>query len=304
MPSTRFVRITGSVGKDGNNAVPDVMAIQHLINVYPPHSLLPLAVDGRCGPRTIAAIEAVERCHLLIATPDGRIDPGGPTLRALNMARKMGGARGDRAAMPSPRPARAPAAPSVTGTAPRPAPPAGTSHRHRIPPREVIIAAQKSQQNWGVRASISIAQWILESGWGSSMPRGSNNPFGIKAASGQPFVMARTREEIHGNSVYIMAPFRAFASIEEAFDEHGRLLATHPAYALARAHLTDPDAYANALTGHYATDHLYGAKLIAFMRDDELYQYNSIGTVNDFGDPRTAAMIPGAPGMNGWSNVA
>ena len=113
--------------------------------------------------------------------------------------------------------------------------------------------------------------------------------------------MAPTREEIHGKSVYIVAPFRAFASINEAFDEHGRLLATHPAYALARAHLTDPDAYANALTGHYATDHLYGAKLIAFMRDDELYQYNTINVINDFGDPPTAAM---SPGVNGWSNIA
>ena len=171
-----------------------------------------------------------------------------------------------------------------------------------MPPREIIVAAQKSQQNWGVRASISIAQWVLESGWGRSMPPGSNNPFGIKAAPGQPSVMASTREEIHGRSVYIQAPFRVFASINEAFDEHGKLLANHPAYALARAHLTDPDAYARALTGHYATDSLYGDKLIAFMRGNALYQYNTI--FNDFGDPNVASMRPVAPGLNGAGSVA
>ena len=190
MPSTPFVRLTGSVGRDGGNAVLDVMAIQHLINVYPPHGLLPLAIDGRCGLHTIAAIEAVERLHLLMASPDGRIDPSGPTLRALNMARKMGGAQGDKAPAPPARPASGIAAPLVTKMASKADSSAGTSHRHRIPSREVIVAAQKSQQRWGVRASISIGQWILESGWGKATPRGSNNPFGIKAAPGQPFVMA------------------------------------------------------------------------------------------------------------------
>ena len=218
------------------------------------------------------------------------------------MARKMGGTGGAPAPFASPAPPRPQTSPIA---APRAAPFSGTSTRqngHRVPPREIIVAAQKSQQNWSVRASISIAQWILESGWGSSMPAGSNNPFGIKATPGQPSVMASTREEIHGRSVYIKAPFRAFTSINEAFDEHGKLLANHPAYALARAHLTDPDAYARALTGHYATDSQYGEKLISFIRNNELYQYNNI--FNDFGDPHTASMRPVVPGLNGTSNFA
>lgn len=287
MPSTSFVRLTGSVGREGNNAVLDVMAVQHLINAYPPFGQPPLVTDGRCGPRTIAAIEAVERYHLGLAGPDGKIDPAGPTLAALNMARKTGGLRG----------APMPAAPNPTPNPLRHM--GGGAHTHRLPPQEIIVAAQKSQKTWGVRASISIAQWILESGWGRSMPQGSNNPFGIKAAPGQPYVMAATREEIHGKIVHITAPFRVFMSIADAFDQHGKLLATHPAYALARSSLTDPDAYARALTGHYATDSQYGAKLIAFMRADELYQYNTIDAVSDFGDPRIAAMRPAAFGQNG-----
>lgn len=87
------------------------------------------------------------------------------------------------------------------------------------------------------------------------MPLGSNKPFGIKAGRGQPSVMVRRREETNvERSVYINAPFREFPSLTEAFDQHGKLLATHPAYSLARQHTNDPDAYADALTHHYATD--------------------------------------------------
>jgi hypothetical protein len=55
---------------------------------------------------------------------------------------------------------------------------------------DVINAAQATQDRWGVPASVTLAQWALESRYGASMPVGSNNPFGIKAVSGQPFVEA------------------------------------------------------------------------------------------------------------------
>lgn len=108
------------------------------------------------------------------------------------------------------------------------------------------------------------------------MPTGSNNPFGMKAAHGQPFVMARAREETRGGgSVYIMTPFRKFESIEQAFDAHGQLLANGRAYALARQHTGDADAYADALTHHYATDSHYGSALKNVMRRHDLYRYNN-----------------------------
>ncbi|WP_369693039.1 glucosaminidase domain-containing protein [Komagataeibacter diospyri] len=40
-----------------------------------------------------------------------------------------------------------------------------------------------------VPASITIAQWMLESGFGQHMPPHFNNPFGIKAARDRNFVM-------------------------------------------------------------------------------------------------------------------
>jgi hypothetical protein len=141
-------------------------------------------------------------------------------------------------------------------------------------PDDVITAAQAAHDAWNIPASITLAQWAVESNWGTQMPSGSNNPFGIKAGAGQRFVMALTREVVNGESVMIRAPFRAFDSIEEAFDEHGRLLATHPAYAEARAHASNPDAFADALTGRYATDPTYGATLKARMKLCDLYQFD------------------------------
>jgi flagellum-specific peptidoglycan hydrolase FlgJ len=106
------------------------------------------------------------------------------------------------------------------------------------------------------------------------MPAGSNNPFGIKAAAGQPYVEAQTREVVQGKDITIQAKFRKFASMNEAFDLHGRLLATAAPYAKARALVGSPDSFADALTGVYATDPNYGTLLKKIMKTYNLYQYD------------------------------
>jgi flagellum-specific peptidoglycan hydrolase FlgJ len=145
---------------------------------------------------------------------------------------------------------------------------------HPVIPTSVIAAAQAADRKWGIPASVTIAQWALESAWGSHMPAGSNNPFGIKATGLQAFVSAPTREVIGGKSITINAKFRRFADLVEAFDEHGRLLAQGGAYALARGFEQDDAKFANALTGHYATDPHYGSLLNAIMSGANLAQYD------------------------------
>ena len=142
---------------------------------------------------------------------------------------------------------------------------------------EVIAAARTSHLKWGVPASVSLAQFILESNWGRSMPGGpsSNNPFGIKARAGEPSVAAQTHEVEHGATITIVARFRRFSSLAEAFDAHGALLARAKPYELAMMHKDDPDRFADALTGHYATDPMYGSKLKELMRRNNLYQYDA-----------------------------
>jgi flagellum-specific peptidoglycan hydrolase FlgJ len=142
-------------------------------------------------------------------------------------------------------------------------------------PNDIVLAAQAAQRKWNVPASITIAQWMLESGHGKKMPAGSKNPFGIKAVKGQPFVSAPTKEQAKdGRMISIIAPFRKFDSVDEAFDLHGKLLATNHHYASAREHAGDPNSYARALTGTYASDSKYGGLLISLMRQHNLYQYD------------------------------
>ncbi|HNY42859.1 MAG TPA: peptidoglycan-binding domain-containing protein [Bryobacteraceae bacterium] len=74
-----------SVGRGGQNVLPqDVMTVQYLLNCVPTSKGGPspeLVVDGIAGPKTMAAISDFQRGSL--SSPDGRVDPGGPTLARL-----------------------------------------------------------------------------------------------------------------------------------------------------------------------------------------------------------------------------
>jgi len=151
----------------------------------------------------------------------------------------------------------------------------------RIPasgiPDDIVKFAQDSQKKWRLPASVTLAQYGLESGWGRHMPAGSNNPFGMKVSesSNLPFVTSMTREEGRSGGTFSLPQrFRKFASIGEAFDAHAKLICTNPAYHAAQQVIADPNAVAKALTGVYATDHMYGTKLIAQMKLHDLYQFD------------------------------
>ncbi|MCF1450713.1 glucosaminidase domain-containing protein [Agrobacterium vitis] len=140
----------------------------------------------------------------------------------------------------------------------------------------IIRGAQASERVWGVPASVSLAQFILESARGKRMPPGSNNPFGIKARPGEDSVLAMTREYRNGRMVTEQARFRKFSSIDEAFSRHGQLLATSHYYVKAMAVRHDPEAFCHALTGVYATDPKYGGSLVKLIRDYQLTQYDNL----------------------------
>jgi flagellum-specific peptidoglycan hydrolase FlgJ len=106
-------------------------------------------------------------------------------------------------------------------------------------PQDVITAARDGLFKFSVPASVSIAQWAVESEWGKHSP--GNNPFGMKPRKGRndPQQMLMTTEFIKGKKVRIPQPFREFSSIVEAFDAHAELIATAPVYAPAMAALPD-----------------------------------------------------------------
>jgi peptidoglycan hydrolase-like protein with peptidoglycan-binding domain len=76
--------IERSVGAGGTNAKADTLLVQELLNSVPPSEGGPdllLAEDGLIGPKTQAAINKFQK--KVLSSPDGRIDPGGPTIKAL-----------------------------------------------------------------------------------------------------------------------------------------------------------------------------------------------------------------------------
>jgi hypothetical protein len=79
--------ILKSVGVGGVNNKADVIIVQKLLNKHAAAlGLLPLSTEGDCGPKTIAAIRAFQTAVLGVPDPNGRADPGGRTITALNAA--------------------------------------------------------------------------------------------------------------------------------------------------------------------------------------------------------------------------
>jgi hypothetical protein len=232
-----------SVGRGALNAPGDVFVVQSLLNDRLPKPHAPVAVTGVADVGTTLAIENYQAAIMKMNPPTGRVDPGSATYYSL-AARPLVDAQ----------------AAAIVG------------HYGELPP-PVIEAAEASQKRWSVPAPVSLAQWVVESAWGASMPPGSNNPFGIKAVENQPAVETETHEVVNGETIAITAKFRVFLSIAVAFDEHGRLLASSSHYTTAMQQKDNPEAFADALTGVYATDPDYGMKLKWVMQNYNLETY-------------------------------
>jgi hypothetical protein len=233
-----------SVGRDGINAPGDVFVVQSLLNDRLPKPHTPIPVTGVVDVGTALAIENYQAAMMGMTSPSGRVDPGSPTYYSLAAHPLI-----DEKAL------------------------AGVAHYGELPP-PVIEAAVASNQHWKVPAAVTLAQWAVESAWGAAMPPNSNNPFGIKAVADQPAVETQTQEVVNGETVTISARFRMFDSIAQAFDEHGRLLATSSHYTAAMQQAQNPEAFADALTGVYATDPEYGLKLKWVMQNYKLEMYD------------------------------
>jgi len=163
-------------------------------------------------------------------------------------------------------------------------------HRHDVPPsnapqpgtttqqafiKQVASGAIDTQRRYGVPASVTIAQAIDESGWGQSvLATNDHNLFGIKGTGPAGTDEQPTQEVINGQLVNLSASFQIYENTAQSIDAHGRLLAHSGDYANAMLQSKDPNAFAAALTGVYATDPTYGAKLIQLMQQYDLYRYD------------------------------
>jgi flagellum-specific peptidoglycan hydrolase FlgJ len=140
----------------------------------------------------------------------------------------------------------------------------------------IAPGAIAAQHRYGVPAAVTIAQAIEESAWGNSgLAANDHNLFGIKGTGPAGSVSLPTSEYLSGQWVTINAAFRVYHNVAESIADHAELLATSGYYQRAMADRTVPDAFANDLTGVYATDPEYGANLIALMRLYNLYRFDS-----------------------------
>jgi flagellum-specific peptidoglycan hydrolase FlgJ len=178
---------------------------------------------------------------------------------------------GERASNPSAKPE----APYRKYTAPNPAATPGTKAQQAFI-NQIAPGAIAAQQRYGVPASVTIAQAIEESNWGQSeLAAQDHNLFGIKGTGPAGAVTLPTQEYLGGQWETINASFRMYYNIAESIADHAELLATSGYYQRAMADRTVPDAFANDLTGVYATDPEYGANLIALMRLYNLYRFDA-----------------------------
>lgn len=142
-------------------------------------------------------------------------------------------------------------------------------------------AAVDSADRTGVPASVTIAQAILESYWGSSrLSRDANNYFGIKSqtkAGPAGSVWFDVWEVIGGRNVVQSQAFRAYNTAAESFIDHGLFFVENGRYAAAMAVKDDARQFAREINrAGYATDPAYASKLIGLMDRYNLYRYDDL----------------------------
>jgi Mannosyl-glycoprotein endo-beta-N-acetylglucosaminidase len=142
--------------------------------------------------------------------------------------------------------------------------------------------ARATMASYRVPASVTIAQAILESGWGrSGLTLDGNSFFGMKCF-GSPGMIAlgcrpyRTTECATSGCYITSASFRVYASIWASFRDHAYQLATLPRYRNAFRYVTNPDRFAIEIhRAGYATSPSYARNLIALMRRYNLYRFDA-----------------------------
>src|SRR5262249_7335055 len=153
----------------------------------------PGPIDGIFGPMTKAALMAFQRSRGI--TVDGIC---GPQTRAAF------------------------AAPPTPGTGQLPK--TGNAFIDSI-----AADAVRTEKQMGIPASVTIAQAILESGWGrSGLTQSANNYFGIKGTGPAGYVVLPTKEYLNGQWVTINAKFRKYHNAQESFTDHAQFFYQNP----------------------------------------------------------------------------
>ena len=130
--------------------------------------------------------------------------------------------------------------------------------------------AQKQQKEFGIPASITLAQGLLESGAGqSSFSKASNNHFGIKCTDWKG-------DKVYKDDDTKNECFRKYGHVLDSYEDHSLFLKNRSRYSfLFDYQSTDYENWAFGLKkAGYATDPTYAFKLISIIENYNLHQFD------------------------------
>ncbi|WP_251545885.1 LysM peptidoglycan-binding domain-containing protein [Limosilactobacillus caecicola] len=141
----------------------------------------------------------------------------------------------------------------------------------------VASGAIEGWNKYGVLPSVTVAQAILESGWGTStLSTEAHNLFGIKGSYNGNSVTMSTREVYNGRSVYVNAAFRAYANNSESVEDHGNFLYSNSRYSNLLGDTNYASVARKLQADGYATDPSYASSLINLIQTYNLTQLDTI----------------------------
>lgn len=142
---------------------------------------------------------------------------------------------------------------------------------------EVMPAVLPAAREWHVPPSVTLAQAILESGWGrSKLSARHHNLFGVKAGSSDKKVRMASREHLWGKLRPSRQTFRTYEDKGESIAHHARLLGSDRRYAHARPHWTDWRAFLVEIAPRYASSPKYVGKVSEIVEHYELDRWDSL----------------------------
>ncbi|WP_191975877.1 glycoside hydrolase family 73 protein, partial [Fructilactobacillus florum] len=172
----------------------------------------------------------------------------------------------------------------------------------------LAAGAIETWNRYGVLPSVSIAQAIVESGWGGSAP--GNNLFGIKGEYNGQYTIQKTQEFVNGRYITIYDKFRAYPSFAESIMDHGNFLYVNSRYANL---LGVRDAYQVTQMlqrDGYATSPTYASTLMSVINANNLTRFDqNLGTPtggatnNNQGDSTVTNDVSGSYTLPGAQNV-
>lgn len=157
--------------------------------------------------------------------------------------------------------------------------------------------AIETQENYSIFASITIAQAILESGWGNSeLAVKYNNLFGIKSLRDWNGESAEieTGEYINGVLVKLTQPFRIYNSYKDSIEDHAKFLKKDWYIKSGVFNAKDYKEQINSIfNGGYTSDPNYVNKILDLIKKYNLNKFDNVKGSNnmiigiDMGHPLT-----------------